>query len=99
MALNEAESKRLSEIVRQDVLTRFDVQPIQQALGDDMPDVQMNQVGRMRLVDALSRKFGENFRAVPAAGKAIEHFDSEMGFFRELVRTMMKGRTDGERSV
>ena len=52
--------------------------------GDNAPDVVFSPVGRMRLVQALSRKHGSNFRNNERAMGALRAFDSELNFVQQL---------------
>lgn len=47
-------------------------------LGDAMPDLPKNAVGRHRLVRALQQRFGPNFRSLPGVGGLIKEFDTEV---------------------
>ncbi len=49
-----------------------------QILGDAMPDLPRNQVGRYRLMSALRQRFGDNFRALPGVSGLVKEFDSEV---------------------
>lgn len=47
-------------------------------LGDALPDLPRNQVGRYRLVRALQQRFGDNFRALPGVSGLVDQFDNEI---------------------
>jgi len=49
-------------------------------LGDGMPDLPRDRVGRHRLVRALQQRFGQNFRSLPGLKGIIKEFDSELEF-------------------
>ena len=67
---------------------------IKSAFVDDvMPQFNFDQVGRIRLVNALSRKYGSQFRNDAKAKEAIEAFDSELDFATQLRG--LKGRKNG----
>ena len=51
-----------------------------QILGDAMPDLPRNQVGRYRLVRALQQRFGDSFRSLPGVSGLVEQFDKEIDF-------------------
>lgn len=65
------------EMTVQTILAAFDE-------NDNKPEVQFNPVGRLRLVGALSKKFGSSFRNVSKASAALKAFDSEMGFAAQI---------------
>ncbi len=47
-------------------------------LGDAMPDLPRNEVGRYRLVKALQQRFGDNFRSLPGVSGLVHQFDGEI---------------------
>ena len=51
---------------------------------DQTPDIDFSPVGRLRLVGALSKKFGTNFRNNPGANEALKAFDGEMDFSSQI---------------
>ena len=51
---------------------------------DPAPSFDFNQVGRIRLVNALSRRFGAQFRNNAGASDALKAFDEEASFVGEL---------------
>lgn len=60
--------------------------PIRDALDEnEFPMVQYSPVGRLRLIRALRRKFGPNFRSVPQAESAMKFFDDTMEFNMNIV--------------
>jgi hypothetical protein len=65
---------------------KLNLAPIQDALGDEMPEISPTPLGRYRLVTALQYKFGNNYRNIPKARAALEHFDSEHEFFQKYRR-------------
>jgi len=58
--------------------------PIKEALGDEHPELTPTALGRYRLVQSLRHRFGENWKNIAKARKAIEHFDKELDYFRRL---------------
>lgn len=49
-------------------------------LGDGMPELPRDAVGRHRLVRALQQRFGANFRSLPGVSGLVRQFDSEIEF-------------------
>lgn len=47
-------------------------------LGDGMPDLPKNQVGRHRLVRALQQRFGQNWRSLPGVKDLVKEFDRDV---------------------
>ena len=49
-------------------------------LGDSMPELPRNQVGRHRLIRALQQRFGLNFRSLPGVKNLVKEFDDDLAF-------------------
>ena len=49
-------------------------------LGERMPEIEFNEVGKMRLMRALKNRFGEGFRNLPGVTKILQDFDDEVRF-------------------
>jgi len=61
-------------------------------LGEAMPDLPKNSIGRFRLVRALQQRFGKNFRSLPGVTGLIEEFDGDIKF-DETVQKMSRIKT------
>lgn len=62
-------------------------------LGDGMPEIKFNPLGRVRLIKALKQRFGEGFRAIPGVSKTLKAFDNESSFdlkVREMKKITIK---------
>ena len=55
-------------------------------LGDGMPKLQFNQVGRIRMMRALKQRFGNGFRNVPGVSDIINDFDDESRFSIQMKK-------------
>lgn len=51
---------------------------IHEVLGEKMPEMPMNRVGRLRLLNALQDRFGMNFRNIPGVMDTISDFDKHI---------------------
>lgn len=49
-------------------------------LGDMMPELPKNSVGRHRLIRSLQQRFGPNFRSLPGVMGLIKEFDDDLAF-------------------
>ena len=47
-------------------------------LGEKMPEIEFNEVGRLRLMKALQNRFGQGFRNIPGVRSALSEFDEEV---------------------
>lgn len=47
-------------------------------LGDAMPELPRNPVGRHRLIRALQQRFGPNFRSLPGIKGLVKEFDDDV---------------------
>lgn len=77
-------------------LVDIDLVPIKRAFdeGDQLPDMPAGPVGRFRLVSALQKKYGQDFRMMKNARDAIAHFDNETAMLKKFVEA--KGRLEGD---
>jgi hypothetical protein len=57
---------------------------LHEILGDAMPELPRNAVGRHRLVRALQQRFGRNFRSLPGVSGLVKEFDHETKFEQKL---------------
>lgn len=55
-------------------------------LGDAMPELPRNQVGRHRLIRALQQRFGKNFRSLPGVMDLVHEFDEDLDFESKVNR-------------
>lgn len=56
----------------------LELKHLPQILGDGLPDLPRNSVGRYRLVSALRQRFGDNFRSLPGVSGLVKQFDDEI---------------------
>lgn len=56
------------------------LEDLPEVLGEKMPEIEFNQVGRLRLMRALRNRFGEGFRNIPGIKRVLEQFDDEVRF-------------------
>lgn len=68
--------------------SQIHLEPIKQLLGELTPDLPPGPLGRLRLIEALRMKYGDQYRMISGARQAIEHFDSET----DLIRGYMKAK-------
>lgn len=55
-------------------------------LGDAMPEIPRNGVGRHRLVRALQQRFGNNWRSLPGVKDLVKEFDGEVDLERRIAK-------------
>lgn len=82
----------VSEKGQQNSLTLKDLPDI---LGETMPELPKNQVGRFRLIRSLKRRFGDSYRNLPGIKNLISEFDDEISFESDLnkLRKVESGKT------
>ena len=49
-------------------------------LGDALPEMPKNNVGRFRLMRALQQRFGSNFRNLPGVSGLLKEFDEDVEY-------------------
>ena len=60
-------------------------------LGEKMPDLPRTRIGKFRLVNALSQRFGPGYKNIPMVSKIIEEFDEEVKL-ENVIRQNGKGK-------
>ncbi len=61
-------------------------------LGDRMPKLNFNPIGRMRLTTALRNRFGDNYRQLPGIDSILKEFDEHAKFEITKARMRMIGK-------
>ena len=60
-------------------------------LGEKMPEIPMTRIGKFRLINALSQRFGPGFRDIPMVSNILKEFDSKVSD-ENIIRQNKKGR-------
>jgi hypothetical protein len=55
-------------------------------LGDAMPSLPKDPIGRHRLIMALHQRFGPGFRSLPGVSGLVDQFDQEIEFERKVAQ-------------
>lgn len=55
-------------------------------LGDAIPDMPLNAVGRHRLVSALKNRFGSGWRNIPGVSDIVKDFDEKVDLENRIAR-------------
>lgn len=55
-------------------------------LGEAMPDLPRNAVGRYRLIRSLKARLGPNYRALPGVSDIVREFDSAVDVERRIAQ-------------
>lgn len=75
-----------SDASRQGSSGKLSLGSLAEILGDAMPDLPRNGVGRHRLVRALQQRFGNNWRSLPGVKDLVEDFDDEVSIERRIAQ-------------
>lgn len=65
---------------------KLSLKQLPEILGEAMPDLPRNSVGRHRLVRALQNRFGKNFRSLPGVTDLVKEFDRETDMERRIAQ-------------
>lgn len=57
--------------------TKLSLEDLPKILGEKMPELPYNRLGKMRLVNALHNRFGAGYRNIPGVKDIMEHFEKE----------------------
>jgi len=60
--------------------TEISLDNVSEFLGEKMPELPLDRVGRLRLQRALKNRFGEGFRNIPGIKKLMNDFDKKIRF-------------------
>ncbi len=66
----------LNELMGKD--TKITLDNLQEILGEAMPEMPFDRIGRMRLINALQQRFGQQYMNIPGVKEVIKHFDEEV---------------------
>lgn len=69
----------------------LNLEDLPQILGEKMPELPKNRIGKFRLVNALQNRFGNGYRNIPMVSKIIKQFDDEVEM-ENTIRMNKKGR-------
>lgn len=58
-------------------------------LGERMPKIQFSPVGKLRLTQALRKRFGDDYRNLPGIDNVLKEFDKETEFNIKLQKMKM----------
>lgn len=58
--------------------TKLSLDDLPKLLGEKMPEISYDRVGKLRLVNALHQRFGADFSNVPGVRDILDHFEKEM---------------------
>jgi hypothetical protein len=65
---------------------------LKELLGDGMPEMKFDPVGRIRLVKALHQRFGEGYRSIPGVKNIMKEFDDRVSFDVKVRRMKSLGK-------
>jgi len=69
----------------------LNLEDLPEILGEKMPELPKNRIGKFRLINALQMRFGNGYRNIPMVSKIIKQFDDEINF-ENTIRRNKKGR-------
>lgn len=58
-------------------------------LGERMPKLEFNPVGRLRLTQALRKRFGDDYKNLPGISHILSEFDKEARFSVKMEELKM----------
>lgn len=91
-SLSEVMGKNASKLVQGGVK----MSDLPELLGEAMPDIDLSNVGRIRLIRAIKQRFGANFRSLPGLKNIVKEFDdrAKLAVTTEKIRAvkMKKGK-------
>lgn len=76
----------LAELMGSQGAEGLSLKSLPSVLGEAMPELPRNAVGRHRLVRALQQRFGNNFRTLPGVKDLVKQFDDEVSMEVRIAR-------------
>ncbi len=81
----------LAELMgKQDNMADLGLKDLPNLLGEQMPELPKNRIGKFRLLNALSQRFGPGYKNLPMVSKILKEFDDEIEL--ENVIRLNKGK-------
>ena len=68
----------MNEILGKNAGPKISLDNLHEVLGEKMPRLPKNRVGRMRLIQALKNRFGSGFRNLPGVQEVMTDFDQNI---------------------
>lgn len=68
----------------------LDLSRYSKVLGDGLPHIKPDKVGRFRLLQHLRNKYGASYRNFPGVQEVIDYFDGEHKFHRVMTGLKME---------
>lgn len=81
----------LAELIGKEPKGRMTCDDLPKLLGEKMPDLPRNRIGRYRLMNALKVRFGPGFKNIPGLKDIIEDFDEDVET-ENIVKMNMESR-------
>jgi hypothetical protein len=63
---------------------------LQDVIGEKMPEIKLDHVGRLRLILALQNRFGINYRSIPGVRDTLAEFDKRMKAHTVITMNQMR---------
>lgn len=58
--------------------TSLGLKDLPKLLGEKMPELPRNRIGKFRLLNALSQRFGPGYTNIPMVSEILKQFDQEV---------------------
>jgi hypothetical protein len=81
----------LKDLLRNHVddLPALDLGPVKSVFGDgELPEIDESQVGKIRLHQALAKKYGPTYKSVPAVRNALKHYEKEVAHIQHYKKIL-----------
>ena len=81
----------LAELLGKEAGSPMSAADLPKLLGEKMPDMPKNRIGRYRLMNALRMRFGPGFKNIPGIKDVISDFDKDIET-ENIVKMNMESR-------
>lgn len=87
----------LAELMGKTSGAQMSADDLPQLLGEKMPELPKNRIGRFRLMNSLKLRFGPGFKNIPGIKDVISDFDKDIEI-ENAVKRNLEARKDGNPS-
>lgn len=81
----------LGELIGDGVAKNFSLKDLPNILGEKMPELPKDRIGKHRLVNALRVRFGDGYMNIPSVKNILKEFDDEVEL-ENIIRANRKGK-------
>lgn len=91
MARSKEKPASLAELLGKESSHRLTMKDLPKLVGEKMPEIPNNRIGRYRLQNLLKMRFGNGYKNIPGIKDILEDFDKDVEA-ENLIKMNMEAR-------